>query len=333
MKKTIVVGTITASLALVPAVATAAAPSNDKCFGKAATIIGTNASETLWGTGGQDVIKAYGGDDTIYGLGGNDLICAGSGDDKVFAGKGNDKVWGAGGDDVAFGGDGNDLMFGVWGNDTFFGGAGTDTSREGARWGETAGVEVPRTTKQNVPMVLAAGLRVKGANSGREIYIGVPDLGNGANRNEYEYEGLENGGGTAPIELSWVPGKDALMAVVDGVEAVYQFASEMSPNCAVEDWDAMQILVRENGSGATFENAKFNGNGLFPANGDVFDPAIGYPAWPNGPRAMSVTDLDFDSAWTITGDLVATADFDGNEGDALQILVGCKTHPDRVLGS
>ena len=76
--------------------------------------------------------------------------------------------------------------------------------------------------------------------------------------------------------------------------------------------------------GATFENATFNGN--------VFDPAVGFEAWPNGPGAMSVTDLDFDSAWTVTGELVATDDFDGNERNALQIR-GCRAHPDRVLES
>ena len=53
------------------------------CYGRAATIVGTEGPETLTGTGGTDVIAGLGGDDTINGNGGRDFICPGDGADTV----------------------------------------------------------------------------------------------------------------------------------------------------------------------------------------------------------------------------------------------------------
>ena len=71
-----------------------------------ATIIGTDASETLVGGPGRDVIAGFGGDDTIKGLGGKDRICGADGDDKLSGGKGNDRILGGRGDDKLNGGKG-----------------------------------------------------------------------------------------------------------------------------------------------------------------------------------------------------------------------------------
>jgi hypothetical protein len=57
-----------------------------RCFGKRATIVGTNRDERrpveLKGTRGNDVIIGLGGIDYIDARGGDDLICAGGGDDQ-----------------------------------------------------------------------------------------------------------------------------------------------------------------------------------------------------------------------------------------------------------
>jgi hypothetical protein len=88
------------------------------CFGKRATIVGTNAKgynrpdwkgnwhfyRQINGTAGDDVIVGTTGPDAINSLGGNDLICSGGGPDEVFvdlrggsakvdAGAGDDEVW------------------------------------------------------------------------------------------------------------------------------------------------------------------------------------------------------------------------------------------------
>lgn len=99
------------------------------CQGEQATIVGSDAGETLWGTAGRDVIVGAGGADLIYGRGGDDLICAGSGNDTVFAGEGDDVVHGGGGSDDIRGDAGNDVLRGGDGQDQVHGGRGADTIR------------------------------------------------------------------------------------------------------------------------------------------------------------------------------------------------------------
>lgn len=97
------------------------------CFGRPATVVGTDGPDVLTGTEGADVIVGLGGDDTIYGLGGGDRICGGPGNDVIDGGRGNDRVSGGDGDDVIEGGGGRDLLKGEGGNDQIDGGFGDDT--------------------------------------------------------------------------------------------------------------------------------------------------------------------------------------------------------------
>ena len=111
------------SLMLTPA-AHAARP---KCFGKRATIVGTNGRDRLRGTPRADVIVAKGGNDRISGRGGNDRICAGGGRDRVAAGGGADRVAAGSGRDVVLGGGGGDRIFLEGGaEEAGFGGGGND---------------------------------------------------------------------------------------------------------------------------------------------------------------------------------------------------------------
>lgn len=105
------------------------------CFGQAATIVGTSASERLVGTPGRDVIVARGGDDVIDGLQGADLICTGPGDDTVNAGRGKDRV---------DGGVGHDALRGGRGRDELIGGRGTDEC-----WGERLRCEITHPTRHD----------------------------------------------------------------------------------------------------------------------------------------------------------------------------------------
>ncbi len=97
------------------------------CNGVPATIVGTDAGETIWGTSGADVIVALGGNDTVYGFGGDDLICAGDGKDRVFAGWGDDTVFGEDGKDSLFGSFGVDTLDGGAEDDSLYGGSGGDS--------------------------------------------------------------------------------------------------------------------------------------------------------------------------------------------------------------
>ena len=110
------------------------------CFGKRATIVGTNRDRTksveLRGTRGDDVIVGLRGIDSIDAGGGDDFICAGGGDDYIQGGPGADKIKGQGGIEDIWGDSGHDRiwggggpaegLYGGRGNDRLFGGPGTE---------------------------------------------------------------------------------------------------------------------------------------------------------------------------------------------------------------
>lgn len=100
--------------------------SRHTCFGRTATITGSEDEDHLHGTPGDDVIVGGGDDDEITGGGGNDRICAGAGDDRVYAGPGRDRVNGGRSDDEIHGGAGADFIDGDDQDDTLLGNAGND---------------------------------------------------------------------------------------------------------------------------------------------------------------------------------------------------------------
>jgi Tol biopolymer transport system component len=102
-----------------------------KCFGHAATVVGTSGKNVLKGTRRRDVIVALGGNDKVRSGAGNDLICAGGGRDKVKGGRGNDKVAGGAGADRMNGGRGRDKLFGQGGADRLNGGPQSDLCKGG----------------------------------------------------------------------------------------------------------------------------------------------------------------------------------------------------------
>lgn len=98
------------SLVLIVSPAEAKTP---RCFGKKATIVGTNGDDNdfdgsgsghpvIRGTKKADVIVARGGDDVILAGGGNDLICGNGGDDLIAPMGGSDKVDGGPGSNQLF---------------------------------------------------------------------------------------------------------------------------------------------------------------------------------------------------------------------------------------
>ena len=134
-----------AATGLLPMPATAqTAPT---CFGKAATIVGTEGNDTLSGTTGTDVIAALDGDDTVLGWHDPeatyphvpalpdemDYICGGAGGgnagdprERLWGGYGRDRIRGGGGADALYGGVGNDVLEGGSGNDDIHGEGGHD---------------------------------------------------------------------------------------------------------------------------------------------------------------------------------------------------------------
>ena len=99
------------------------------CRGRAATIVGTAASEELVGTEGPDVIAGLDGEDVIRAAGGDDLVCGGRGLDDINGGRGNDRVFGGLRSDDLHGGPGADRLRGGGHSDLMIGGAGNDDLR------------------------------------------------------------------------------------------------------------------------------------------------------------------------------------------------------------
>jgi hypothetical protein len=119
-----------------------AARAAKRCFGRTATIVGTNRRDVLRGTPGPDVIHGLRGRDVIKGLRGNDRLCGGRGRDRIFGGKGRDILIGGDHADFLSGGAGDDRLFGgtpgapIRKNiDTCRGGEGTDRFRNCQRRG------------------------------------------------------------------------------------------------------------------------------------------------------------------------------------------------------
>ncbi len=96
------------------------------CFGREATIIGTNGDDVLIGTDGVDVIMGLDGDDVIKGLARGDYICGGDGKDRIFGNAGHDTINGNQRSDVIKGGRGDDFILGDRGFDRLNGQEGAD---------------------------------------------------------------------------------------------------------------------------------------------------------------------------------------------------------------
>jgi Ca2+-binding RTX toxin-like protein len=164
----------------------AQATTTPTCFGRPATIIGTDGPDTLIGQGGvSDVIYGGGGNDVIVGgdfygddaVPGSapDLLCGGPGADRVTGSPGNDKLNGGDGNDYVDGGNGADLEQGNAGddrvgkgsfadadraNDVSKGGTGNDTLAAG--WGKDklygeAGADTLYDEECDGPTVLNGG--------------------------------------------------------------------------------------------------------------------------------------------------------------------------------
>ncbi len=105
-----------ALIALVVA-SSGSARARGSCYGKPATITGTNGSNHIRLTVNKDIVDAKGGNDTIKASStrtnhGKDIICGGSGNDKITGNNENNILIGGPGNDAIQGAPGNDLVIG-----------------------------------------------------------------------------------------------------------------------------------------------------------------------------------------------------------------------------
>lgn len=139
MSRRLVVVPLVAAIGATVLVAPASA-APPQCFGRAATIVGTEGPDSLEGTEGDDVIVGRGGLDSVEAYGGNDRIClsdgepqdpqtvrAGGGADRIRLGTGASNVYGEGGRDLVYAGPGEDFVDGGKMGDRLFGEGGMDS--------------------------------------------------------------------------------------------------------------------------------------------------------------------------------------------------------------
>ena len=245
--------------------------------------------------------------------------------------RGADLLWGHQGEDTLDGARGNDKIFGRLGDDDLFGGSGVDKCRQDSRFtggkGLVRACERPRTTAlANVPfnqMDAAAGLRVKGDNTGGEVYLGNALMGTGgANRVEANYGALK-AAGTFAVEVSYDAAANALSGSVGSVALAYDFDDKAAPSCAVAEWDLVQVSLWERVADL---DLSFDG-------GAVNGVALGRDkVGESGMKTWTIEGIDFSTDWSVTGDLVASgAEWTGNENSKLEIMVGCKRSPQSPL--
>ncbi len=130
-----------------------AATAQVTCYGKTATIVGTEGNNVLNGTKYPDVIAGLGGNDTINGASGNDLICGGPGNDTISGGNGSDRIDGGSGNDTIAGDFGADRLFGGLGTDAMNGGIGIDLCDGGIGQDGADACEFPSNVNLSVKKV------------------------------------------------------------------------------------------------------------------------------------------------------------------------------------
>ncbi len=141
----ILAGTVAGAFAmplLVPPGQAVSAAGVPTCFGRPATIVGTNGSDVLIGTNGADVIVGRGGRDQIRGRSGDDRICAGPNGavdahpDPLYESWVGESTFGGRGHDLIDAGRGFDSVSGGPGNDHIWGGRSPALFNEGMEEGE-----------------------------------------------------------------------------------------------------------------------------------------------------------------------------------------------------
>jgi Ca2+-binding RTX toxin-like protein len=130
--RTVTAATLATSFTLsVAASGSAGAPvggARPSCYGKVATIVGTEGDDFIKGTARSDVIVGRGGKDRIDGGEGNDIICGGSGGGRYKTGDlvAQQELRGGPGNDVIIGGPDKDLILDRAGVDLLIGRGGSD---------------------------------------------------------------------------------------------------------------------------------------------------------------------------------------------------------------
>jgi hypothetical protein len=157
------------------------------------------------------------------------------------------------------------------------------------------------------------GVRYKsfGNTGSREMYVGIPDLGVGANRVETDFTWTSPGNHT--VSFAYDKSNDKLVGTVDSTTLEWpNISSTADPG----NWDTMLIIIanRDTGTTVNLNDVELNCYSL----GD-FSGGIGNSGW----HYWSVTWDEFSESWTLIGEIELDGSFSGSsESCKVEIQVG-----------
>jgi hypothetical protein len=183
--------------------------------------------------------------------------------------------------------------------------------------------EGPTVTPGPPAWTRGAGVRYKGYNPGKEIFLGPMTSGSATPRVETEYnEFMTVVQKTYQITFDFDKDANAISTLITSPDASLTFDfddPDSDPGCPAIDWDAMEILVRDSrtDSGAALENVTLDS---FDLGNFATVEKGGTPGWQN----WTVTGFDFSQSFTVTADLVVDG-YIGSEAIKVEFNVGCLT--------
>lgn len=181
----------------------------------------------------------------------------------------------------------------------------------------------PVVTEGQPSRTRAAGVRIKGWNSGSEIYLGSMTSSSATPRVEAQYNDFSTvGQKTYSVSFSFDQATNAISASISSPSASLLFDFDTAgntPGCATADWDTLEIFIRDSrtDSGVALENVILAG---FPLGDFGAVDKAGMP----GALYWTVTDFDFSQSFQVTADMVVDG-FLGNESMKIEFNVGCLT--------
>jgi hypothetical protein len=147
----------------------------------------------------------------------------------------------------------------------------------------------------------------------QEIYLGVGDLGVGANRSQKHATFTQNG--STPVDFAYNAGDDELSASAGSDFVVFEnLSANMPSNCSIEDIDRAELWVaaRDAGTTVTLSGSAMGQPFTVSADGDG-----------SNSKFYTIQNIDVTNGFTISGDITLTGTFSNGERGKVELVLGC----------
>lgn len=149
----------------------------------------------------------------------------------------------------------------------------------------------------------------------QEIYLGVGDLGAGANREQKHATFSQNG--STSIDFAYNPGDDEISASAGGDYVIYSdLSANMPANCSINDVDRAELWVAARDAGTTVS-----------LSGTVMGETFSVSADGDGvnQRFVTLQNIDISGGFTLSADLALSGTFTDGERGKVDLILGCPT--------